>query len=125
MTSLRNISIRTKLILLAGTAVLFALVLSSTGIILNDIAMIRSATVDQLEVQARMMEFNSDGVLAFADQQAAEELLRSMSLQPAVEVACLFDTQNEVFASYTKDSHASLELPAALNEGARVTSDGY
>ena len=125
MNWLRNISIRSKLILLAGTAVFFALLLSSTGIIFNDIAMIRSGTVDQLEVQARMMEFNSDGVLAFADQQAAEDLLRSMSLQPAVEVACLFDTHNEVFAAYTKSENASLELPASLKEGARVTSDGY
>ena len=74
MKSLRNASIRTKLVLLAGAAVLFALILSSTGIILSDIRMIRSATIEQLEVQARMMEFNSDGVLAFADEHAAEGL---------------------------------------------------
>jgi signal transduction histidine kinase/CheY-like chemotaxis protein len=125
MKVLRNTSIRTKLVLLAGAAVFVALLLSSTGIIVNDITMIRTATVEQLEVQARMMEFNSDGVLAFADQQAAEDLLRSMSLQPAVEVACLFDLENEVFAAYTKHEGTALELPASLTDGAHVTPDGY
>lgn len=123
MKWLRNASIRTKLVLLAGTAVLCALILSSTGIILSDIRMIRSATIEQLEVQARMMEFNSDGVLAFADEHAAEDLLRSMSLQPAVEVACLLDTQGNVFAAYSKNDEP-LAIPAKLVEGAVVTDNG-
>jgi len=124
MKALRNISIRTKLVLLAGTAVLFALVMSSTGIVVNDIRMIRAATIEQLEVQARMMEFNSDGVLAFRDDEAAEDLLRSMSLQPAVEVACLLDTDNKVFAAYVKHEGAPLDIPPKLVEGAHVMSDG-
>jgi signal transduction histidine kinase len=87
--------------------------------------MIRTATLEQLEVQARMMEFNSDGVLAFADEEAGEELLRSMSLQPAVEVACLLNASGEVFAAYTKFPDMPLDLPAHLDEGARVTDGGF
>ncbi|MEX2093681.1 MAG: response regulator [Pirellulales bacterium] len=125
MKWLRNASIRTKLILLAGTAVLFALFMSSTGIIVGDIRMIRSATIEQLEVQARMMEFNSDGVLAFADDRAAEDLLQSMSLQPAVEVACLLDPDGKVFAAYLKNDDRPLDIPAKLVEGAHVTAGGH
>jgi signal transduction histidine kinase/AmiR/NasT family two-component response regulator len=125
MKSLRNASIRTKLVLLAGAAVVFALILSSTGIIVSDIRMIRSATLEQLVVQARMMEFNSDGVLAFADENAAADLLASMSLQPAVEVACLLDPQGAVFAAYTKDDGAPLDIPEQLIEGAHVTEGGH
>jgi signal transduction histidine kinase/CheY-like chemotaxis protein len=124
MKALRNASIRTKLILLAGTAVLCALVLSSTGIILSDVRMIRAATIDQLEVQARMMEFNSDGVLAFADRDAAEDLLQSMALQPSVDVACLLDVDGEVFASYTPDGKA-LNLPKQLVEGVRLAPGSH
>jgi signal transduction histidine kinase/CheY-like chemotaxis protein len=123
MKTLRNASIRTKLVLLAGTAVLFALILSSTGIIVSDVRMIRSATIEQLEVQARMMEFNSDGVLAFADEHAAEDLLQSMSLQPAVEVACLLNTTGNVFAAYSKNNEP-LAIPPKLVEGAHVTDNG-
>ena len=125
MKWIQNASIRTKLVLLAGAAVLFALIMSSTGIIVSDIRMIRSATIEQLEVQARMMEFNSDGVLAFADDRAAEDLLQSMSLQPAVEVACLLDPDGKVFAAYLKNDDQPLDIPAKLMEGAHVTAGGH
>jgi len=125
MNLIRNFSIRTKLILLAGTAVCFALLVSSAGILMNDLQMIRSMTTEQLELQARMMEFNSDGVLAFLDSQAAEDYLQSMSLQPSVEVACLLDTENNVFARYTKQVDAKLRLPTDLSEGTRFTADEH
>jgi signal transduction histidine kinase/DNA-binding NarL/FixJ family response regulator/HPt (histidine-containing phosphotransfer) domain-containing protein len=125
MRFLRSLSIRTKLILLAGTAVCCALVISSTGIILKDIEMIRSATIEQLQVQAQMMEVNADGVLAFAAADEAEQLLSSMALQPAVEVACLIDVNDEILAAYTKNQDIALCLPKYLVDGARVTEEGF
>jgi signal transduction histidine kinase/DNA-binding NarL/FixJ family response regulator/HPt (histidine-containing phosphotransfer) domain-containing protein len=125
MKSLGNASIRTKLILLAGVAVFCALLVSSTGIVLKDVEMIRRAMIEQLEVQARMMEFNSDGVLAFADAAAAEELLQAMAQQPAVEMACLLDLDDVVLASYRKDEEAPFRRPDRLVEGARATDDGF
>ncbi len=125
MNQLRNLSIRTKLILLSGAAVCFALLVSSSGIILNDVRMIRSMTRDQLEVQARMIAFNSDGVLAFLDVQAANDYLQSMSLQPSVEVACLLDTQNDIFAFYSKQDVGKPQIPKDLIEGTRLTSDDH
>jgi signal transduction histidine kinase/CheY-like chemotaxis protein len=125
MKSVKNMSIRTKLVLLAGAAVSLALVLSSTGIIVNDITTIRSATIEQLQVQARIMAFNSDGVLTFADAKAATELLNSMSVHPAIEVACLLDAENNLFAGYEKIHDSSFELPTPLETGARLTADGH
>jgi signal transduction histidine kinase/CheY-like chemotaxis protein/HPt (histidine-containing phosphotransfer) domain-containing protein len=122
---LQNLSIRTKLVLLAAAAVFCALVMSSIGVILKDIAMIRAATIDQLQVQARMVEFNSDAVLAFGDALAGAKLLSSMSLQPAVEAACLIDLDNQVLAEYRKTAATPLDLPTELIPGARVTPDGY
>jgi len=87
--------------------------------------MIRSLTTSQLELQARMMAFNSDGVLAFLDDQAAEDYLQSMSLQPSVEVACLLDTRNNIFARYTKQVDTKIRLPDDLSEGTRFTPDGH
>ncbi|TWT86483.1 Aerobic respiration control sensor protein ArcB [Pseudobythopirellula maris] len=124
MKFLQNTSIRNKLILLAGMTVCFALVVSSGGIIWKDVQMIRAAKIAQLEVQARIMEFNSDGVLAFSDDQAAEEYLRSLSLQPSVEVACLLDTEGEVFAAYTKDGSPVHTTPGELKEGTRRSPGG-
>jgi two-component system, sensor histidine kinase len=125
MKSLKNASIRTKLVLLAGIAVSFALLLSTTGVVLNDISTIRSATIEQLQVQARIMAFNSDGVLTFDDAKAATELLNSMSVHPAIEVACLLNADNKVFATYQKVEGEPLNLPVPLLKGARLTSDGH
>ncbi len=119
LKAIRNLSIRTKLVLLAGAAVLFALAMSSTGIIVSNVRMIRARTIEQLQTQASVVEFISDGMLAFRDKQAAESLLRSISLQPAVEVACLLDTDNKEFAAYTKHNGKPLALPADLAAGAQ------
>jgi two-component system NtrC family sensor kinase len=125
ITPVRNASIRTKLVLLAGATVSMALIMSSTGIVLNDVKLIRRATVEQLELQARMLEFYSDVVMELAQQEAAENLLQSMSLQPAVELACLLDTENNLFAAYRKSADTSLALPTTFETGARTTDDGY
>jgi signal transduction histidine kinase/ActR/RegA family two-component response regulator/HPt (histidine-containing phosphotransfer) domain-containing protein len=125
LNRLRNLSIRTKLILLAAAAVFCALGITSTGIVLKDIDMIRGATIDQLEVQARLMEFNSDGVLAFGDELAAHKLLSSLALQPAVDAACLIDLDGEVLAQYLKNDEEQLDLPESLREGVRETDGGH
>src|SRR5262245_35502832 len=115
MNRLRNLSIRTKLVLLAAAAVLCALATSSAGVVLKDIAMIRSATIEQLRVQARMVEFNSDEIFAFHDSRAGAKLLSSMALQPSVEAACLVDLNGEVLADYRKTKTTPLSLPQLLD----------
>jgi signal transduction histidine kinase/DNA-binding NarL/FixJ family response regulator len=124
MSRLNNISIRTKLILLAATAVFCALGLTATGIVFKDIQMIRAASIEQLQVQARLMEFNSDGVLAFGDGEEAAKLLSSFSNQPAVEAACLIDVDSYVLAQYLKNDAELLNLPARLDAGVRTLANG-
>ena len=71
------------------------------------------------------MAFNSDGVLTFADEKAATDLLNSMSVHPAIEVACLLNAENQVFATYEKHPNSPFELPVHLPIGARLTRDGH
>ena len=80
--------------------------------------MIRSATIEQLRVQARMVEFNSDDILAFGDALAGAKLLSSMSLQPTVEAACLLDLNGDVLAEYRKTPTTSLSVPRDLRRPA-------
>ena len=125
MLRVRNLSIRTKLILLAGTAVFCALLMSSIGIVVRDVQMMQTATLEQLEVQSRMMEFNSDAVLRLALADEAENLLSSMSFQPAVETACLLDEADEVLAIYSKHGEKQIHLPAELVPGSRINDEGF
>lgn len=107
---LRDLSIRTKLLLLATTSVAVALALAFAGMAANDISFIRKSKVEQLYSQAQMLAFNSSGVLAFDDVQAGEELLASLSMYPYVEYAILLDEDGDVFAEYKKSNISTPDL---------------
>ncbi len=67
MLRFRDLSIRTKLVLLAMASASVALTLSCIGLAVNDIQMMRNSTVQSLGTQARMLAFNSTAVLSFHD----------------------------------------------------------
>ena len=90
MPKFRDLSIRTKLVLLAMVSASVALLLSCIGFAVNDIKMLRNSAVQSLGTQARMLAFNSTAVLSFHDATAAEQLLKSMKSQPLIEFACLW-----------------------------------
>jgi signal transduction histidine kinase/CheY-like chemotaxis protein/HPt (histidine-containing phosphotransfer) domain-containing protein len=125
MKPLRDVSIRSKLILLAATSVCVALLLACAGFMLNDVRALRRSKLEQLESQARMLAFNCTGVLTFQDKEAAEQLLKSLKIQPTVEVACLYDQQDQVLATYAADPAATYIVPQEVTEGSRFTDKGH
>ena len=125
MSFFRDLSIRTKLILLAGASVSLGLLLACIGLVTNDVKTIRAAKVEQLAAQARMLAFNSTGVLTFHDKVAAEQLLASLHSQPSVEVACLIGTDGAVLAMYDKDNSNGIVRPGAIQKGHRITDAGH
>ena len=54
----------------------------------------------RLEIIADVMGLQSRASLEFLDPKAAEENLKSLSLDPAIRMACLYDDQEQVFATY-------------------------
>jgi signal transduction histidine kinase/CheY-like chemotaxis protein len=111
MLRFRDLSIRTKLILLAVVSVSVALLLSCIGFALNDIQTMRASTVRSLSTQARMLAFNSTAVLSFNQASAAQQLLASLKSQPTIEFACLYDNKGAVLATYLKAGQAEITPP--------------
>jgi signal transduction histidine kinase/ActR/RegA family two-component response regulator len=120
----RDLSIRTKLILLAMASASLALILSCIGLALNNIQMMRNSTVQSLSTQARMLAFNSTAVLSFRDAAAAEQLLKSMRSQPLIEFACLYDSAGKVLATYSKDEASDSIPPLPGENGYQFTGRG-
>ena len=116
MVSIRNWSIKTKLILLAVVSVGVALAVSSAGLSLNEIYTMRAVKMEALQTQAGMLAFNSTGVLSFRDIPAAKQLLSSLQAQPTVEFACLYDANDQVLATYPEQTrhHAAAQGAARL-----------
>ena len=108
MLSIRDWSIKTKLILLAVVSVGVALAVSSAGLSLNEIYTMRAVKMEALQTQAGMLAFNSTGVLSFRDIPAARQLLSSLQAQPTVEFACLYDANDQVLATYPEQADSSL-----------------
>jgi two-component system, sensor histidine kinase len=124
MQIFRDLSIRTKLVLLAITSASVALLLSCIGLAVNDIQMMREATVKSLSTQARMLAFNSTAVLSFRDAPAAEQLLKSMKSQPLIEFACLYDNEGKVLATFAKDDVSESIPPLPGQNGYQFTNCG-
>jgi signal transduction histidine kinase/ActR/RegA family two-component response regulator len=124
MLKFRDLSIRTKLVLLAMVSASVALVLSCIGFAFNDIKMMRDSTVQSLSTQARMLAFNSTAVLSFRDAPAAQQLLKSLKSQPAIEFACLYDSGGKVLATYLKEDVPEINPPPPGDNGHEFTDSG-
>ncbi len=108
---LSNWSIRTKLITLALISATVAVAITGVSMARKDIFDLREAKVERLSSQARMIAFNSTGVLTFLDQEAAGKLLQSLESEPTVELACLYDAEGKLFASFIAEGkEAALDI---------------
>ncbi len=124
MRLLRNLSIRSKMLLLAVTSAGVALVLAAIAVSFNDMQILRHSKIEQLESQARMLSFNSTAILTFRDGEAAEQLLASLVLQPSVECACFRDATGQLLAKY-RSQGGEADLPELAEDGHRFTNLGH
>ena len=100
----RALSIRYKLILIIVGMSAFALVLSS---ILDAAAQWnaqRQQLVKQMEITAAIISQQSRIALEFVDAKAARENLQSLRPDPAIQLACLYDDQHVLFATYVSQA---------------------
>ncbi|QDV22027.1 Signal transduction histidine-protein kinase BarA [Aureliella helgolandensis] len=117
-------SIKTKLFILASTSAVLALLIGFAGMAAHDLQFIRQSKVDQLESQAKMLAFNSTGVLTFQDQAAAGELLASMAMYPTVEYVCVYDDTGKLFAEFSSTPNSAVRQTESLPSGYRITDKG-
>lgn len=126
MPAFQDLSIRAKLIALTTMCSSLALLLCSTGFVINDMSKMRSTRVEQIRAQAEMLAFNSTAVLTFHDAASATDLMTSLKLQPAVEIACLYDRDKQLFASYSRTPRDLESLPELqMLHGHSFKDDGY
>ena len=111
-----NASIKGKLLFVilvtTGTALL-----SSYGIlILNDLYLLRQASVRELSIQANIIGANSTAALAFQDTNVAQEILEGLRFHPDITQALIFDRTGAVFAQYGQEADTTLTLQNASQQ---------
>jgi signal transduction histidine kinase len=97
---LRNLAIRTRLILLATGSSCVAIAIASAGFSYFDTRTLQDALVAQTTSDAELLAFSGSNALLAGDESAAEELLRSLSRQPDIRVGMMIDPQGEILATY-------------------------
>ncbi len=111
MRFFRNLSINAKLNLSTLVAGGTALLLASAALIFNDANLIRSSKIQQLSALAKVLGANSTAALTFDDASAAKELLSSLSLQPTIRFACVYNAKGQVFATYRSKDGPAFSAP--------------
>src|SRR5580700_2181961 len=123
MQPLRHASIRQKLtrivLLTCATAVLVA----CTVFAVYDITTFRISMAHDLITLAEIVGANSSAALTFRDQEAAHEILSSLTARPHIVQACIFTPDGGVFARYSRPgSDPDFTSPGPLPEGVSSVS---
>jgi signal transduction histidine kinase/response regulator of citrate/malate metabolism len=100
MGAFQNLSIKWKLkliiMLTSGIALLFA----SGTLMYRNIDTTKKMIRDDLSSLARVIGVNSVGAIVFYDQQQAENNLAALHAKPYVVLACIYDQNEKIFATY-------------------------
>jgi two-component system sensor histidine kinase/response regulator len=123
MHPLRHASIRQKLtrivLLTCATAVLVA----CTVFAVYDITTFRISMANDLITLAEIVGANSSAALTFGDQEAAHEILSSLTARPHIVQACILTPDGGLFARYSRPgSDPDFTSPGPLPEGVSSVS---
>lgn len=125
MRSFFDLSIRTKLLLLLAGVVSLALAIDCAVATTSDTRRIKVNMVERHNVLADIVGANSTAALDFEQPKSAEEVLASLSLEPSIEFACIYDAKGKVFATYHAKGAPDFAPPTVRGEGAAFSTDDH
>lgn len=100
LTWLGRLPISKKLTLLGVATSLVTLLLSCLALGWNDFQSVRSAMVEYYTTMAKVLGQNCVSSLDFSDAKDAETILATLCRDEEVEWACIWNQQNQPFATY-------------------------
>jgi len=112
-------SIRTKLSVLTCVVAFAAVTLTSLGFSEIGFKHLRATEAKSLQNHARLMGHFATPILTLRNRSAGDRLLDSLSSDPSIEAACLFDMEHECLSRY------GAEMPIAFPSHLEGTSHQY
>ncbi len=106
----QDASIRIKLILIIGVAVLLALLVVSSAITAYEYLSRRQQTEQALSAVVNIVAWNSSAALAFMDNNVAQKNLKMLETQPSIVAAFIYKPDGEIFAEYTTSYKVDAEF---------------
>jgi signal transduction histidine kinase/CheY-like chemotaxis protein len=121
--SLRNLSIKRKLTLLAMLTSGIAVVLSSASFLIYDLVTFRNLLSQDLMTEAEIVAYNSAAAMAFNDEASANVQLSALTAKSDLVAAVLYRSDGRVFARYYRSGVPIPDLPTPV-EGKRARFTG-
>ena len=109
--ALRNLPVHRKLTMITMITTCLALLIASVAIGVYEHVTFRRSMVRNLSMTAEMTGANIASALNFNDPEAAEKTLDSLSTQPHVTAACVYDVSGKSFAIYRRHDLTNAPLP--------------
>lgn len=115
--------IRSKLLALVLVATFCALFVACGIFLWYDIKTYRNAIVSDAQAQVELLSYTTLPALQFGDERVARENLELLSLKSGVEAAAIYNSQGQVFVSFSRD--ATAQIPPLLPEisGVHIGND--
>jgi signal transduction histidine kinase/CheY-like chemotaxis protein len=108
----RRLPIRHKLVTMIMLTSSVVLVLASLGYVINDFVRARADVRRDLFAQAQLVLDNSTAAIAYRDVAVARETLRTLTANPYLRLACLYDERRALLSEF-KPSGDARSCPAS------------
>ncbi|HXW05373.1 MAG TPA: response regulator [Vicinamibacterales bacterium] len=124
--TLRNLSIKRKLMVITMATSSLALLVASAGFLLYDLTAFRARMSDDLVTQAEILGTSSIGPLAFQDERAVADILAALRAKDDTVAAAIYAPDGKLFAAYRRQDAAGYVLPPGPEaDGVRVDHDEH
>jgi signal transduction histidine kinase/ActR/RegA family two-component response regulator len=117
-------SIRQKLIGISMVTVICATVAAGTIFFVTSQRAYRDLVERDVRSTAGVIADSSTAALSFGDPETAAEILKSLEATPHLDLACLYDAHDRLFAGYTHISTA-LVCPSVAAGTSRTVSNAF
>lgn len=125
MLSIRDYSIKAKLIFVVLFVTVLSLVLSSVAYIANDRQSFRADLIQNTGLVAAILAENCISAVSFDDPQTAEEALRSIENDPHLVQALILLPDGSTFALHAREGAATLDVKQEFGEEQYVLEDDH
>jgi len=102
MKFLRDMSIKTKLMIVAVAASGIAFLIAAPAFIFYDQYSFERSTVENMEALADIVGTNCSAAMMFSDHEDAVEVLAALEADSYIEAAFVFDNSGDLFAEYKR-----------------------
>lgn len=100
----RNITLIKKNILIIGLTIFVALSVSTTILMVKEIALYRSGLIDEIQAYSKVIESNITVALDFNDSNTGKQIISSFDSVPSVVTVQVLDIRLGQFVTYHRDS---------------------